>query len=327
MAVTLVLAGCMGGAGPAGTSGTDPPKPTFDADTGAIEGTVTNDERMPVAAAALAVRGAVSRDTTTDASGRFAFGNLPPGEYDLLVAALGYEEFARKATVALGEVTAIDVTLNPIPISGVPYKRLHGPLTGKFFCGFSALVSGPCKVIGLSDSNHPVEQQWRSVSGGEGNIFEFRDIHKKNRSNPDDEFSAAVVEITWRSGSAGSQWLQSTIEDLPATAGARDLSEPDWNRTVGISPLRMTLTPGMKSYDGKWTVPDEIKGFLVGVFPSPDPSNPKTPPDLPCPSPAPTCLGNRTLGASAYMEQKFEVWISLFYNGKPDSAFTAVRDA
>lgn len=320
----LLLSGCMGGG--AGPTATGPTAPTFSHDTGAIEGLVLNDEQIPLAGAQVGVQGPEARQTSTDESGRFVFSNLKPGEYTVLVNALGYKVDTRKAVVVPGEPTPLSFTLTSIPIAGLPYKKVHGPLPGKFFCGFSALVAGPCKIIGFSDPNNPLEQQWNSLSGRENNLFEFRDIHKNNRSHPDDEFSQAVVEISWSSTNPSARWLQATIEDLPSTAGARNLTEPDWNRTAGVSPLRMGLKPGMRSYDGKWSVPDPIRGFLVGVFPVADPANPKTPSDVPCPSSAPVCLANRTIGASAYTEQKFEVWITLFYNGDPESKYTALKD-
>ena len=53
-----------------------------------------------------------SRIATTDASGRYLFGNLPPNTYHLVVEAQGFEPAERQVEVRSGVPITIDLTLS-----------------------------------------------------------------------------------------------------------------------------------------------------------------------------------------------------------------------
>jgi outer membrane cobalamin receptor len=89
-----------------------------------IGGTVHTPSGAPIARATVKLRGPASAATTTDAKGTFSV-NLPPGRYDLTVAAPGYAT----VTVNTGEVgkgARVDVVLEP---SDTPKLRTIGEVT------------------------------------------------------------------------------------------------------------------------------------------------------------------------------------------------------
>jgi hypothetical protein len=75
--------------------------------TGTVAGAVADDTGAPVAHATLtlAAEGGTPLHGTTDAAGRFSFANVPPGRFQLIVAAPGFVAQTLTARVAAGEVT------------------------------------------------------------------------------------------------------------------------------------------------------------------------------------------------------------------------------
>ncbi|MBI2077752.1 MAG: carboxypeptidase regulatory-like domain-containing protein [Euryarchaeota archaeon] len=120
LAAVLVLAfsGCVD-SGDGTTASSQPPAPTeatVDASTGGIEGVVTDDELVPIADANVGIAG---KDLVgkTSAGGRFAFSQLDPADYNVMVERIGYFSKTVKASVKAGEVTRLDIVLERIPVS------------------------------------------------------------------------------------------------------------------------------------------------------------------------------------------------------------------
>jgi TonB family protein len=98
-----------------------PPAPT----TGALEGTViVRATGQPAAGAAVSVRGVTtnpaavpfSRDLVTDAGGKFALPELPPGRYEVKLAGAALAPLTVAEDVTVGEVTAVTYRLDaPAP--------------------------------------------------------------------------------------------------------------------------------------------------------------------------------------------------------------------
>lgn len=167
MALTMVavaLAGCTGGDAPA-AGDDDPVEPNVTEDTGAIQGTATNEESLPVAGAQVQLRGQQDQDAATTAEdGSFVINNLEPGTYTVDVAKIGYRAFAAKVDVRAGEVTQVAATLERLA-SGDPYAV---PLdqVGKVLLsiGWSAadcaLGGVTCNAIAFSNPDYISEHAW-----------------------------------------------------------------------------------------------------------------------------------------------------------------------
>lgn len=117
LAAMTVLAGCGGPSGKDEETGAiaTAPTPTFDADTGAVQGTVITDESVPVAGAEVALLQTEFR-TLSDEAGAFTINNVPPGTYTLTAIKLGFNADAKSVTVAAGEILPATILLAAIPI-------------------------------------------------------------------------------------------------------------------------------------------------------------------------------------------------------------------
>lgn len=92
---------------------------TFTEGTGAIEGTVTDDQLHPLAGAEVAAS-SLGLVTQTDQMGRFTFSNIEPGPLALSAAKVGYESATKRVSVEAGTKTAVAIALAPLP-SDEPY--------------------------------------------------------------------------------------------------------------------------------------------------------------------------------------------------------------
>ena len=81
------------------------------ADTGRIEGTVSEAERALNLRGALVEIPALNISTTTDAEGRFTMRRVPVGTYDLVVSYVGRNSRTETVTVEAGESEVVAVTL------------------------------------------------------------------------------------------------------------------------------------------------------------------------------------------------------------------------
>jgi hypothetical protein len=54
--------------------------------------------------------------TTTNAAGAYTFLNVQQGTYNLLVQKFGFDDFRGTVTITAGQITALNITLNPRPV-------------------------------------------------------------------------------------------------------------------------------------------------------------------------------------------------------------------
>ena len=81
--------------------------------TGAIQGTVTDESGAVVPAVNVAVKGnGVSKTAQTQADGSFTVQALPPGQYTVQVNVPGFAAFSKPATVAAGATVQLPVSLS-----------------------------------------------------------------------------------------------------------------------------------------------------------------------------------------------------------------------
>ena len=82
--------------------------------TGVVTGTVRTADGGAVGGAAVALRGATTQRTTTDAKGAFNFADVPPGEYTLVVSKAGFNDYRNDfVLVFIGETQTVAVALAP----------------------------------------------------------------------------------------------------------------------------------------------------------------------------------------------------------------------
>lgn len=315
----LLLSGCAGKT-KAAVNANAPPEASFSDTTGAIQGTVLSMDELPVAGANVGLLGVDVPDAKTDESGIFVFGDLEPGTYSIVVAALMFESASETVDVVAGEVKDVEIRLIDTAAEGIPYTRVLGPFNGKFFCGFAtAAVTGPCKFFSFPASSPlaPVEGAYQGVAGDENNIWILPRAIEGNKSHPNDVSGGAVVEITWTPTSGASRWLSGSIEMVEETddgTGTRNGTDSIyWDEEMGEGPLKLMAEPGKVSDNarGGEMMPLDVRGFTVGVFPIGDPNGPVVEPLFP-------------LTPAAYTEQPFQVWITLFYNQAPAADYTVL---
>ncbi|MFV2114846.1 S8 family serine peptidase [Micromonospora sp. LOL_025] len=125
-------------------------------DTGTLAGKVTDAATgAPIAGATVTLTGAADRELTTGSDGTYS-SLLPVGDYQVAVAAFGYQSKTTPAAVARNATTTVDVALTAVPsvtVSGtVTDGSGHGwPLYAK------VTVEGPS---GVSDYTTPVNGRY-----------------------------------------------------------------------------------------------------------------------------------------------------------------------
>lgn len=143
--VLFVVAGCVQASGDEdATSSTEPAGPIGPADVdpnsefGVLQGTVVDEENAPIVGALVAIEGAQVQTSTNDL-GVFAFRDLAPGRYTVLVGALGFESAGRVVDVTAGQLTSAAFVLRAIDIEDeVFYEVLH--FTGFYDCALASPV-------------------------------------------------------------------------------------------------------------------------------------------------------------------------------------------
>lgn len=143
MALVVLLAGCVDSA-QSKTSTTDQPSSTVSlevqggVEAGSIRGVVLDDSQLPVAGVAVQL----GNDTTvkTDQGGAFEFKNVPVGTHVLSFLKIGFKSVQRKVDVTAGEVTELKITLETIPIDASYYETKKQ--TGIVFCGVATRQPG-----------------------------------------------------------------------------------------------------------------------------------------------------------------------------------------
>jgi outer membrane receptor protein involved in Fe transport len=82
--------------------------------TGTVTGTVHTADGAPVGGATVALRGATTQYTTSDAKGAYNFATVAPGEYTLVVSKAGFNDYRNDfVLVFIGETQTVGVALTP----------------------------------------------------------------------------------------------------------------------------------------------------------------------------------------------------------------------
>ncbi|HEX9816655.1 MAG TPA: carboxypeptidase-like regulatory domain-containing protein, partial [Candidatus Thermoplasmatota archaeon] len=247
--------------------------PEVDVDTGAVEGIVHDDSLVPLDGAQLALADA-ELTTVSDATGRFTFSNVAPGDHQLFVARLGFDSVAKRLNVVAGEVTTVDVTLTAIPITE-PWSTVQSK-RGIFGCGASWRPQDPatgggiaaCGVFSLYANNTQFDQFYLAW----------------DLSATGDIWKGAVFETEWQSNQVLGQGLWPLWEPLDCSIRFAEAEGRSPIRTrLGEIELTEKLERASKSRDNdcKENCDDEDNcRFQSRMFPSAQSLGPTYPADI-----------------------------------------------
>ncbi len=153
----------------------------------ALTGQVIDTYRgMPVAGAAVRVEGAERADGSalvdvTDASGRFAIADVPPGPNPVLVSRLGYVDLAQVLDVREGQFVEIAVIPKPVVLEGIEVyvdrleSRIRGLSAATLAFDEAALKTSPdLSVAQYLDSRPGLEFVPCFANGSSGGVFAQR---------------------------------------------------------------------------------------------------------------------------------------------------------
>lgn len=176
------LAGCTGDGVEPRPADVDLYNPTFDEDTGAISGRVTDESLLPVVEARVVLDDA--KTTFTDGNGSFAFGFVEPGTHELVVAHDRYETGLLRVVVERDGIAEAQLVLTELPATRPHHETMTG--AGILACHAAFSVAGEqgeefsCSAEGELSNYVPVSYHL----GAMGNV------------------SAVVAETTWEAAQA-----------------------------------------------------------------------------------------------------------------------------
>jgi iron complex outermembrane receptor protein len=78
---------------------------------GRLAGSIDDQTGAPLAGVAVTARGPATRDGQSDAAGRFEFGDLPAGEYELRATLTGFRSIKRVVGVQPGDTVSVSLTM------------------------------------------------------------------------------------------------------------------------------------------------------------------------------------------------------------------------
>jgi hypothetical protein len=288
----------------------------IDADSqfGVVQGTVVNEEALPISGALVALQN-TAFSGATDASGFFQFANVPPGKYVLLVGALGYDAGARQVEVNKAQIASVSLVLRAVEVQSAVYVEiLH--FVGFFEC---ALATDPW----ISACSYPYTAVWGTVNGTGMNPGLPRDvqnnIHRFNFTIKPN-IGQLQAEVVWQPASAASTRMMILIlcGDYDyvwdeCVDGIRYRNTADNRADVrGTSPLKFTV-------QGEEFFRDSTKGTKYDLTKHPEVWIMNY---VGLPWGSATTPGDEQLA----FQQKFEVWDSVFYNGVGPDDWTVLVD-
>lgn len=301
----LILAGCMASESD-GAPATGPSaavdfggNATFDEATGSVHGLVLTEELFPIEGANVSF---LEIDpplwVTTDASGRFAFAFLEPGDYLMQVDAVGFEEAVQRVYVRAGESTEAGAILAAKP-SEVPYDELL-IFEGFWFCGFQYMAAGLyCAPLNTIVFNVTVADGWNHTHY-EQHVETGAGLMTSDRAN--------VFVTAYNGSDASDRWsIERFIDDLP---------------------LVLDIFPGYEGYQDSQAV-----GLTTPV---PMPADPERLEYTTFPQGAfqeetqliyPDTYTTYNQGVGATLQTRFTVYSTQFYYGGMPVAYSPLPDA
>lgn len=316
MAFVLLLAGCVGSSG---TSSKDPAAPTaeFDENTGAIQGTVTNDENLPLANALVGIV-SLKAETSTDSQGRYSLSNLPPGTYDLVATALSHVAAIRKVEVVAGAAVDANFILAS-EAAAVPTFKMT-PKVGNVQCTVRAYPGVPTSGAGGLP-------KW--ITGvavcGVANLSVVLPL-------PPDKFllgwelqkevNEVVMDMEWKSTQMSGRGLDFVLEH----AGMYNSIPNTFGRAVGVSPIQIyvnnTTMMKLEETSGKdcWSSKCKVESRVFGAANTTEFYLPVDPPEL-----GPLGKPSKKIDVGIVIDQRFTQYLTEFFHMEKPPNYSAVQ--
>lgn len=318
LGVGLALSGCVEGGAEADVVESDvaaAPDVAFDAETGGIEGLVTDDSLMPIAGALVGLL-ETKEQAMSDAEGRFTFSKLAPGDYTLQVVKIGFAAASKRITVAAGAATEANLAITAIEVEEVYYLVQNA--AGRFGCGAAAKIPsapplGTRPAIAVCGATYGTPLS---------SMDQFRtDFHLQGTNVS--RVKSLILESEWQSTQATSGGFTMTWEVLQDWGAGTTYTE-----TVrfiasaqGPSPVKAAAnnTTFEEGFDDKWTGGSGLPKYCIengacSIYARAFPY-------------ASTLGDSSPVDASVYADQPFRHWVTEFYGEHATEEYTALTDA
>lgn len=298
--VVFLLSGCVGGE----TGGGGDPMATGEAlpneNQAIVRGRVIDQELRAIAGATVAVA-SLTLVATTDAEGNFALPPLNAGEYEIAAYALGYQAVGRRVTVEAGQNQDLTFTLEILPTAQAFYEVFP-------YVGFEA-----CQWYfegAIAHCTLPYTQAYGTLNesgvnpGAYGLPKDLQDNRDRYNFTVRKENTGIVSELQWQASSAAAVY-----QGLVLACGWYD---PLWDECVppgethtgmryqfevGTSPIRLI-----------WDLDEEQMKYLD---------------QSPWLMSRANVYGSDDIAAGFALEQRIEMWNTVFYGAEPPEDYTA----
>ncbi len=284
------LAGCAGAGTDSRPADVDVYTPTFDEDTGAVSGRVTDESLLPIVEARVVLDDA--KTTFTDGNGSFAFGFVEPGAHKLVVTHDRYETGLVQIVVERDGIAEAHLVLTELPATRPHHETMTGAGILTCHAGFS--VAGEqgeeisCSTDGELSNYVPVSYQLGAM----------------------DNVSNVLAETTWEAAQATANGMLITwyieYDDILnpvfhlGTAHGESPVVHVMNRTLFEQALDERQDPACTQED--CTITGRHKPF--GLYP-----------------------GTGVVDIGLMIDQHFEEYVTVFYNQNVPADFSALPDA
>jgi len=270
--VALLLAGCSGGgAGEQGVPGDDGAPKGHSGEVGAVSGLVMDDERQPIAGAEVRLV-ELSRNTTSNAEGRFVFSKVPVGSYVLNATANGFHGGDVKVTVEATRTSSLLVTLLPLPRDVAfhvtfPYEGMQDCMV--YTSVFLMSCSYPYTAGVGTAAQHGVNLTQYGVPA------DVQTNRYKYNFSVGADHTAIISELVWKAATDSSRyyklqlscaWYDAVVDDCLPPGQTAPSADTTYAVARGISPLRIEWKQDMKP---KWLPWIMARAYLSGPVDKP----------------------------------------------------------
>jgi hypothetical protein len=260
------------------------------ATTGGIRGIVVDQAITPIAKVAVALATPTGNKTaTTDAQGRFSFGELQPGTYFLSFKHLLYKPVQSSIEVKAGVDPPITRVQMEALFSAKPYHEQF-KFKGIIACGYQGpIITAPCLTdySTVACNGGCVPQAHDALTHAQGDNRAFG-------SSVGPNWQTVIVEMVFQSNGQG------TSDQMGELISYQNRTAADWfGNAEGTSPILLRLETGVKT-DSQQGEPDTIKAegqndlLILGSVKS--------------------ASGQE---AGVGINQEFQIFQTNFYNAKP----------
>ncbi len=233
--VTAGMAGCLGGDDQTG-QGDLQQTAVADADTGGIQGVVTDTAVQPVEGANVTLV-ETNQTVQTASDGSYAFSQVPPGTYTVAFRADAFVSTSKEVSVQVNEISTLDVLLSHLQ-SQSPFTQVF-ELQGFFECGVEvgwnvSQAPPPADYFFLGVAVCAYPNSIMEDLTGSGNATNDKFAHVFELEAPIDTM---VYEMTWEASTQFSQWMTTRVE----VEGFANSQNGTFFRTQGPSPIHVRL--------------------------------------------------------------------------------------